>query len=291
MANVLPRERQIEAMRMLVEGMSLRSIERLTGIQKKTVARLMVRFGEGCRELMDGMFHNLALDHLEIDEIWTFCKKKQRRLLGEEKNNPHIGDQYLFIAIDEETKLIPSYALGKRNGETTELFIDDLAKRIILPENPNIPWSAKPRLSTDGWASYPECIMDAFGGYAAYGQIIKNYEGNAEQVGRYAPPDVVSVDRRNIRGINNVNTICTSHVERNNLTIRHFVKRFTRLTPAFSKKFENLSAAVAIHVAHFNFCWRPREKGKSGRLRLTPALAAGVVNELWDMENLFDAAM
>lgn len=290
MANVLPRDQQVIVLRMLAEGVSIRSITRLTGIHKKTVTRLLVRFGNACRQFMDGIFFNLNLSHVEIDEIWTFCGKKQRRLSDEEKLNPHLGDQYLYVAFDEETKLIPSYAIGKRNEETTAKFINDLASRIVLPENPNVPWSAKPRLSTDGWQSYPGCIMDAFGGYAAYGTIIKNFERDAEQVGRYAPPDVVSVDRRNIRGIDDLETICTSHVERNNLTIRHFIKRFTRLTPAFSKKFANLEAAVSLHVAHFNFCWRPRTN-EGGRLRLTPAMAAGVVDEFWTMEELYNAVM
>lgn len=240
---------------------------------------------------MDQMFFSLDLNHIEIDEIWTFCGKKQRRLTDEEKENPELGDQYLFVGIDEETKLIPAFVLGKRNGETTKKFIDTLASRLNLPENPAIAWEDKPQLSTDGWASYPECIQNAFGGLARYGVIIKNYDSDAEQVGRYAPPDVVSVDRRIIRGMTDENEICTSHCERNNLTIRHFLKRFTRLTPAFSRKLDNLRAAIAIHVAHFNFCWRPREKGKSGRLRLTPVMASGVIDELWTMADLFDAVM
>lgn len=290
MANVLPREQQIMAMRMLVEGVSLRSITRLTGIHRTTVMNLMVRFGEACQQFMDDMFFNLNLNHVEIDEIWTFCGKKQRRLTDEERENPELGDQYLFVGIDQETKLIPAFKIGKRNTETTEKFIDDLASKMALPENPNVSWDEKPQLSTDGFPAYPDCILDAFGGRAKYGVIIKNYDADAEQVGRYAPPDVVSTDRRIIRGMTDDGDICTSHVERNNLTIRHFMKRFTRLTPAFSKKLQNLEVAIAIHVAHFNFCWRPREN-KGGRLRLTPVMAAGVIDELWNMDDLFDAVM
>ena len=289
MAYVLRREKQIQILHLLVEGNSLRSITRLTRVHRTTVMNLLVEFGEKCRTFLDDRLRNLDLHHVECDEIWTFVAKKQGRLTQTEQGNPAIGDQYLFVAQDQDSKLVVTYALGKRNGEVTAAFIDDLASRIVVPYNPNEAWSAKPQISTDGWQSYPTAILATFGSCVNYGQIIKNYR-NDEQPGRYGPPSMTDADRRRVVGIEDLATICTSHVERNNGSIRLFMKRFTRLTYAFSKKLENLAAAVALHVAYFNFCWRMREN-EGGRLRVTPAMQAGVVNQLWNIEDLYNAVM
>ena len=179
--------------------------------------------------------------------------------------------------------------VGKRNGEVTHAFIDDLAGRINFPLNPNEPWSAKPQISTDGWQSYPPAISAAFGSCVNYAQLIKSYQPD-EQPGRYGPPALVKTDRRRVVGVEDLTTVCTSHVERNNGSIRTFIKRFTRLTYAFSKKLDNLTAAVALHIAHFNFCWRMREN-EGGRMRLTPAMQAGVIGTLWSIDDLYDAVM
>ena len=288
MANVLPREKQLLVLRLLVEGNSIRSVERITGVRKRTITNLIVKFGEKCREFLDRNLRDLELRHVECDEIWTFCRKKQGRLTDTEKSDPTIGDQYLFVAQDQGSKLIVTYAVGKRDGEMTEAFIDDLESRMVLP-GVTESWDNKPQISTDGWGAYPAAIIDAFRSRVNYGQLIKNYQ-NSEQPGRYGPPTMVDSDRRRIVGVNNLKTICTSHVERNNLTIRTFMKRFTRLSLGFSKKLENLAAAVAIHVAHFNFCWRSREN-EGGRYRTTAAMQAGIVSELWDMDRLYDEVM
>ncbi len=288
MANVLKREKQLMVLRLLVEGNSIRSIERITGVRKRTVTNLMLRFGKACRKFLDRELRDLELRHVECDEIWTFCQKKQGRLTDEEKGNPEIGDQYLYVAQDQDTNLIVTYAIGKRNGEVTDAFIDDLADRMQLPDV-NDSWESKPQISTDGWQAYPGAVLDAFGSRAKFGQLIKSYS-NSEQPGRYGPPAMIDADRRSVIGIDNLWTICTSHVERNNLTIRTFMKRFTRLSLGFSKKLDNLAAAVAIHVAHFNYCWRPREN-KGGRHRLTPAMQAGLVGQLWDIERLYDEVL
>jgi hypothetical protein len=157
---------------------------------------------------------------------------------------------------------------------------------IVLPDNPNVSYAEKPQLSTDGFNCYPNAIYNQFGSLANHGVIIKSYSN--PEVGRYAPSDLAGTDRRGIMGITDLMTICTSHIERFNCTTRQFVKRFTRLTLAFSKKLENLKASVSLHVAHYNFCWRLRENGKSGRYRPTPAMMAGVVDTLWKMEDLYD---
>jgi len=278
-ANHLKADKRLKILHLLVEGNSVRSTGRLTGSQIRTILSHLVDAGEHCRELMDHSMRNLHLDHLQLDEIWTFCLKKQGKLTQTEKANSLIGDQYLFVALDEQTKLIPSYALGKRNEETTERFIRDLRGRIVVPENVNVPWDEKPQLSTDGWQSYPPAIDSFFGSTVNYGTIIKAFK-ETEQPGRYGPPDVVSTERRRIRGVNDLTTICTSHVERNNGTIRQWCKRFTRLTYAFSKKRDNLWAAISLHVAYYNFCRR------HSSLRITPAMAAGVTDRLWNINDL-----
>ncbi len=283
MANHLSRDEQIQIVRLLVEGSSLRSITRITGIHRTTIQKLLVSFGESCRSFLDGEMRNLRLNHLQCDEIWTFCRKKQAHLKPEEKDDPSIGDQYLFIAFDEETKLMACYALGKRTKETTEAFAADLAQRIITPDMESD--EPKPQISTDGWAAYPGAIDLAFANTVSHGVLIKKYAD--EQSGRYAPPEVVGTDRSIIQGDIDPFSICTSHVERNNLTIRTFMRRFTRLSLGFSKKLENLAAAVAIHIAYYNFCWRTRQPGTSGKLRPTAAMMANVTDHLWSLDEFF----
>ena len=152
----------------------------------------------------------------------------------------------------------------------------------LLPRHPS-------QFSTDGFPCYPNAIFEAFGSLVQHGTLVKNYTD--DKMGRYAPPEIVKSQRCRIMGIRDLTTVCTSHIERFNCTTRQFVKRFCRLTLAFSKKYENLVAAVAMHIARYNYCWRPRENGKSGRKRLTPAMQAGVVDQLWAFEDLFDAVM
>jgi IS1 family transposase len=289
MAYVLPREKQIQILHLLVEGSSLRSISRLTRVHRTTIMNLMLEFGKRCRTFLDDRLRNLDCRHLELDEIWTYVQKKQGRVRPTEQRNQTIGDQYLFIAQDQDSKMIVTYTIGKRTAEVTQAFIDDLATRIVAPYDPNAPWSTKPQISTDGWHSYPPAISAAFGSCVNYGQIVKRYASD-EQPGRYGPPLMVEAKRRRVTGVENLMTIGTSHVERNNGSIRLFVKRFTRLTYAFSKKLENLAAAVAIHVAYFNFCWRMREN-EGGRMRLTPAMQAGIADRLWKIEDLYDTVM
>jgi IS1 family transposase len=279
--HVLSRDRQLLVLHMLVEGNSLRSIQRLTGVHRDTVAWLMVRAGERCRALLDSRMRGVRLNHLQLDELWTFVKKKQGHLREEERADTTIGDQFLFVALDEETKLIPCFALGKRNGETTARFIDDLAERIVHRES--FQRGHHPQISTDGWQSYPTCIEDAFGSGARYGVIVKSYE-QAEQPGRYGPPVLVDTERRVVVGPLDLYSICTSHVERSNLTIRTFLRRFTRLALGFSKKLENLSACIALYVAHYDYC------RAHGSLRGTPAMAARLTGHPWTLEELLEAA-
>lgn len=280
MANVLPRDKQLSVLHLLVEGNSIRSIERLTGVNRNTTLRLLLRVGGWCRTFLDRHHRRLELRHIQADGIWTFCRKKQAHLSDAERDDPALGDQYLFVAFDTDSKLVVTYTLGKRNGETTAAFINDLAARLIVPESPNAPWSAKPQLSTDGWGAYPDAILNAFGGMVQYGTIVKNYVN--EEVGRYQPPEITHCDRRQVQGVQNLRTICTSHVERNNLTIRTFMRRFTRLSLGFSKSLPHLAAAVALHVCFYNYGRRHIT------LRCTPAMRAGLAYSRWSIEDLYD---
>ncbi len=289
MPNVLKREKQLQVIHMLVEGVSLRSVERVTGVQKKTAMRLMVKFGQACRAFLDRKMRGLELRHIECDEQWTFVSKKQGRLTDEERGSAKsakIGDQYLWLAIDMDTKLIPTFIIGKRSADMARRFCVDLANRIALPYGTDTGERAGviPQISTDAFAAYPEAIDLAFGSYCRYGQLIKDYR-NADQPGRYGPPEMVGTERREIFGPIDPMSICTSHVERVNLTTRTLMKRFTRLSLCFSKKLENLAAAVAIYVAYYNFCWM------HGSLNGTPAMAAKVASHPWSIEELWERVM
>lgn len=279
--NVLAREEQVAVLHMLVEGTSLRSITRLTGTHRTTVMKLMLRAGERLRWFLDSRMRGLNLKHVQCDEIWTFVKKKQGKLKPEERDDDGIGDQFLFIALDQMTKLVPCFTLGKRTREATEAFMLDLAGRIITP-----PFGVKrgrPLISTDGWMAYPGAVDLAFADTVMHGVLIKQYQ-ESEQPGRYGPPELVSEERRPMRPELNPDDICTSHVERHNLSIRTFMRRFTRLALGFSKKVENLNAATALYVAHYNFCrWH-------GAIKKTPAMAARLVDYSWTMEELLTAA-
>ncbi|HJT77231.1 MAG TPA: hypothetical protein VJ739_08515, partial [Gemmataceae bacterium] len=253
MANVLSREESLSVLHLLVEGNSLRSVHRLTGVHRDTAARLMVRVGARCRAFLDRRMRNLKLKHLQCDEIWTFVRKKQAQLKPQEAGNDLIGDQYLFVALDEETKLVPSFLIGKRTAGNAQALMADLAERVVVPDPFELHTEEPPLISTDGFNAYPNAVDLAFGPSVRYGVIVKDYT-ESEQPGRYGPPEMTGAVRTVIQGTFSRWDICTSHVERHNLTIRTFLRRFTRLALGFSKKLENLTAATALYVAHYNFC-------------------------------------
>lgn len=283
-------EKRNTILRMLVEGNSIRSITRLMQTNIPSVLRQLLWAGEHCQALIDDKFTGLNLRHLETDEMWTFVGKKQNRLTTEEREmRSDIGDIYLWYSIDQDTKMIPTFLLGKRNADNARRFMVDLRSRLEMPKphasdrhgfaNPGFRYVTQ--ISTDGFAAYPEAVDLAFGPYAKFGTIIKDYK-NALMP--YTPSEIVGTNRRCVFGMseNEKWSICTSHVERHNLTVRTFMRRFTRLALGFSKKLENLQAACALHMAYYNFCWRP------GEMRITPAMAAGVTNRLWSFDNLME---
>ena len=277
--NRLSREKQLTVLKMLVEGCSLRTIARITGVHRTTTINLMLDVGERCREFLDRNMRNLRLDHIQCDEIWTYVLKKQGRLQGAEIDNPLIGDQYLFVALDQDTKLIPSFVIGKRTAENAKMLMQDLSERINVSMAD--PQTMRPKISTDGFPAYPNAVDDAFGGSVNFGVIVKDYR-ESEQPGRYGPPVLTGTHRRVLSGTMQKRAICTSHVERHNLNIRTFLRRFTRLALGFSKKLENLAACVSLYLAFYNYCWM------HGSLIGTPAMEAGLTGHPWTMAELLE---
>lgn len=273
--NILSREKQIEVMAALCEGVGIRTAARLTGVNRGTVGSLALRVGLGCMELHDRLMVGVRTERLELDEAWSFVAKKQKNVLRHEINAK--GDQYVFIAMAGTQKAIISWGVGKRNMDSTMDFLHDLRSRVI----------GQPEISTDGFHPYRMAIREAFGGSASHGVIVKTYSVThlvKEAQGRYSPAAVVAVSKEVVSGEPD-QYISTSYVERQNLSLRMGQRRFTRLTNGFSKKLDNHVAAVALYVAHYNLC-RVHET-----LRTTPAKALGIADRAWTIAQLVDAAL
>jgi IS1 family transposase len=266
--NSLSTEKKTAILAALLEGNSVRSTERITGAHRDTICRLLVDTGDRCSDLLDGSMRNLRCGFVQCDEIWTYVGKKQKHVRDD---NPETGDQWVFVAMDAETKLVPVFTVGKRTEETTWYFISDLAERV----------ANRIQITTDGFVFYQRQVEDAFGSEVDFAQLVKLY-GEYGQHGneRYSPSPIVEVISKVRSGDPDPAHICTSHIERQNLTMRMQMRRFTRLTNAFSKKLTNLKAACALHFAHYNFC------RIHSSLRITPAMAAGLTDHVWGLESL-----
>lgn len=287
------------ALRLLAEGSSLRSTARVTGLQRNTVCKLLVHFGDACRKFLDQRMRGLTLDHLEFDEQWTFVLKKQARLTIEQRERCHdIGDVYIWTCIDQTTKLLPSFRLGRRTADNARRFMLDVAGRMVWPKPHQSDdhafaqgsFKRTVQISTDAFAGYPEAVDLAFGPYVRYGTIIKEYK-NATMI--YTPSEMVGSKRTARKGMSKADrwTICTSHVERLNGTQRLMLKRLNRLTYCFSKKLRNLECAFSVFAAYYNYCWRTRKPGKSGKCRPTAAVMAGLTDHTWTFDELFAAVL
>jgi len=274
MANILPRQKQVAVLNALVEGVSIRSTERMLDVSRETVLSLLVRVGEGCAELHDKMMRDLPCERIECDEIWGFIQKKQRNVTATDDAG-QVGDAWTFVGIDADTKLIPAYRVGKRDAYNTQAFVADLASRM----------RNKIQIDTDGLGLYIQAIERSFGVDVDYAQVVKSFVAEPIGPGRYSPPKVSAVEKTPIIGNPDMRAASTSYVERQNLTMRMGIRRMTRLTNAFSKKLRNHRAATALHFAHYNLVRRHQTT------RVTPAMACGVTNEMWSMEQLLDAAL
>lgn len=271
MANELAKEKKVLAVSMLCEGSSIRAIERMTGIHRDTIMRLGVRVGEACKRIMDEKMRNIPAAQIQVDEIWGFIGAKRRNA----ERTGNYGDVWTFIALDADTKLIPSFVVGKRDGYHTKMFIDDLAGRV----------SKRIQLSSDAMGAYADAVERGFGANVDYAQLEKTYSLsnlNKEAAARYSPCEVVKVEKTVVTGMPDISRITTSHVEKQNHTLRMHCRRLTRLTNAFSKKLENFEAAVALNFAYYNFC------KTHGAIRMTPAQAAGIEASAWTVAELVE---
>jgi IS1 family transposase len=274
--NILSRDKQIEVISALTEGLGIRATARLTGVNRETVGTLALRVGRGCFELHDRMMVGIRTNRLELDEAWSFVGKKQKRVKRHEIYSK--GDQYVFVGMAGTQKAIIAFRVGKRDSDNTDRFIQDLRGRVI----------GQPEISTDGFLPYLPAIRDAFGPSAAHGQVIKTYsvtDLRKDAAHRYSPAAVVAVTRQVVGGAPMTEEISTSYIERQNLSLRMASRRFTRLTNGFSKKLDQHVAAVALYVAHYNLC-RVHET-----LRTTPAVALGVTDHGWSIGQLLDAVL
>lgn len=269
MANVLKAEKQEMVLKCLVDGSSVRATERITNVHRDTILRLMGRMGQGCERLMRREMQGLECERIQVDEIWAYVGKKQRHLTQDDDPR-RTGDFWTFVALDPDSKLVSYYRIGKRDRATANAFMQDLASRL----------QNRVQISSDALAAYVEATDRAFGGQVDYGQVVKSYEAEYVGPGRYSPPKVISATKTPISGRPDSAHISTSLIERQNLTMRMSMRRFTRLTNGFSKKVENLRAAVALHFAHYNYVRIHKT------LRVTPAMAAGVTDRLWTMSDL-----
>jgi IS1 family transposase len=265
----LKAEKKVSVIAAMVEGNSIRSTERMTGVHRDTIMRLVVRAGQNCDRLLDERMRRLSCRLIQADEIWTYVGKKEKRV-GYGDNPEEVGDQYVFVAMDSETKLVPCFRVGKRNAANAWYFVRDLQERL----------AHRVQLTTDGFRPYKDAVDDAFGIEVDYAMLVKMYSDSGQADTRYSPGEIVDVRTIPITGHPNPRLISTSHIERQNLTIRMQLRRFTRLTNAFSKRLGNLKAALSLHFAWYNFC------RIHSTLRVTPAMAAGVCEDVWPISAL-----
>jgi len=268
--NKLSREKRVQVIAALVEGSSIRSTVRMTGVAKNTVVKLLAEIGSICAEYQDKTLRNLNCKHIQCDEIWSYCYAKQKNVPEDKKGQYGYGDVWTWTALDPDSKLIVSWLVGLRDTRHAIVFMNDLKDRL----------SNKVQLTTDGLKAYLDAVEESFGCDIDYAMLIKLYGKEQAGPGRYSPPKCVGARRQSIVGKPVKQNISTSLVERQNLTMRMSMRRFTRLTNGFSKKIQNLEYAVALHFMYYNFC-RIHQT-----LRITPAMAVGVTERLWEIEDI-----
>jgi len=268
--NKLTTSKRAQIISALVEGNSLRATSRMTGTSKVTILRLLEAVGPACAEYHDKHMRNVTCKRIQCDEIWQFCYAKDKNVPDEKRGQFGFGDVWTWVAIDPDTKIVLSYTLGIRGAQTAKRFMDDLASRL----------ANRVQLTTDGHRVYLQAVEDAFGKDIDYAMLVKLYGEDRKTEARYSPAECIGCREQAIMGHPNPKYISTSHVERQNLTMRMQMRRFTRLTNAFSKKVDNHFWAIALHYMHYNFC-RIHQT-----LRVTPAMEAGISDHVWTIEEI-----
>jgi IS1 family transposase len=271
--NQLSTEKRTRVIAALVEGNSIRATVRMTGVAKNTVTKLLRDIGTACSKYQDRTLRNLPCKRLQLDEIWSFVYAKSRNVPESKLCEPHVGSVWTWVALDADTKLVPTYLIGGRDAGTATAFVRDLASRL----------ANRVQLTSDGLAAYVNAVDDAFGQDIDFAMLIKMYgpDGNPRKPeSKYSPGKCNGSKKHKMTGNPDREHVATSYVERQNLTMRMSMRRFTRLTNAFSKKAENLAHAVSLHFMHYNFCRKHQTLG------MTPAQAAGVTDHQWTLEEL-----
>jgi transposase-like protein/IS1 family transposase len=259
---------------LLVEGSSIRSTERIAGVHRDTICRLLRKVGAKCEALLNRVVRGVPVKDVQADELWSFVGMKERTKRLKGITNSELGDAYTFIGLERESKLALAFHMGRRTAEDASTFTAKLAAAT----------SGRFHLSTDGFNAYPAAIEEHLGGRVDYGQIVKVFgPDTTDGERRYSPPAIISAEKIAISGNPDPERVCTSHVERTNLHVRMQMRRFTRLTNAFSRKRDNLRAALALHFAAYNFTWM------HSSIRMTPAMKAGIARKPWSVRDLLTA--
>ncbi len=270
--NKLKPEKRKAIVAALVEGNSIRATCRMTGAAKGTVLKLLVELGEVCSEYQHKHLRNLQCKRIECDEIWSFCYSKDKNVPDDKQGKFGYGNVWTWVALCSDSKLVPSWLVGSRDAIDAKIFMTDVAGRM----------SHKVQLTTDGLSAYIDAVEEAFGDDVDFSQLIKVYGKPDTPDAKYSPPKCIGTKKHRINGDPKVDKVSTSYVERQNLTMRMFMRRFTRLTNAFSKKIDNLAHVVSLHFMYYNFCRIHTS------LRVTPAMAAGVTDKLWDIDDIIN---
>jgi IS1 family transposase len=269
--NRLTIEKRVQVISALVEGNSLRSVVRMTGVALNTIQKLLADLGKACTEYQDKAMRNLTCKHIQCDEIWQFCYAKDKNVPADKQGQFGYGSVWTWVALDADTKLVPSWCIGTRGAGTAFEFIHDLAERL----------AHRIQLTTDGHRVYLEAIESAFGSEIDYAMLVKLYGADrGESEARYSPAECIGCRSIAVTGRPDPKHISTSFVERQNLTMRMSMRRFTRLTNGFSKKVENLGHSVAPHYMWYNFARVHKT------LRVTPAMEAGIADHVWTIEEI-----
>jgi IS1 family transposase len=268
--NRLTNEKRTQVIKCLCEGLAIRATVRMTGVAKNTIVKLLQEIGEACNTFQDKALRNLKCERVQCDEIWSFCYAKDKNVPREKRGTFGFGDVWTWTALCADTKLIVSWRVGNRDAETACEFTEDLASRL----------ASRVQLTTDGHKVYYNAVEQAFGSNVDYAMLVKLYGSGRDTEATYSPAKIMSCRAVPISGNPNPDHISTSYVERSNLTMRMSMRRFARLTNAFSKKVENHVAALSLYFMYYNFC-RVHQT-----LRVTPAMEAGVSDHVWGVEEI-----